>query len=106
MRSLLENSGDTVIKEWRSSDGLSWYRKWKSGWVEQGGYDGTNSGNNGHNVNLHVPFSDSNFFATASSSADGYLVAITSKSTTCFWAHTWFSNQGYQKPFYWYACGY
>lgn len=28
---------DFVIESWISDDGLSWYRKYSSGWVEQGG---------------------------------------------------------------------
>lgn len=31
------NTADYVIETWRAADGSSWYRKYKSGWVEQGG---------------------------------------------------------------------
>ena len=30
-------TADYVTETWRASDGSSWYRKYKSGWVEQGG---------------------------------------------------------------------
>jgi len=30
-------SMDYVIENWNSPDGTSWYRKYKSGWIEQGG---------------------------------------------------------------------
>ncbi len=29
---------DVVIEEWVAEDGNSWYRKWRNGWVEQGGF--------------------------------------------------------------------
>lgn len=29
---------DYVIESWTSPDGSAWYRKYKSGWIEQGGY--------------------------------------------------------------------
>jgi hypothetical protein len=34
---------DFVVESWRSNDGSSWYRKYRSGWIEQGGiYSGVN----------------------------------------------------------------
>jgi hypothetical protein len=32
---------DFVVESWIATDGLSWYRKYRSGWVEQGGVLGT-----------------------------------------------------------------
>lgn len=36
---LLQNGGGSskVVEEWHANDGSSWYRKWSSGYVEQGG---------------------------------------------------------------------
>ena len=34
----VKNAPDVVTSYWVASDGKSWYRKYKSGWVEQGGY--------------------------------------------------------------------
>lgn len=28
-----------IIEEWKSEDGLQWYRKWSNGRIEQGGYE-------------------------------------------------------------------
>ena len=33
----IPDNADYVIETWRSDDGSTWYRKYKSGWVEQGG---------------------------------------------------------------------
>ena len=33
----IPDNADYVIETWRSDDGSMWYRKYKSGWVEQGG---------------------------------------------------------------------
>ena len=54
---------DFVTESWISEDGLSWYRKYASGWVEQGGHfdkgglvtDTTNV------INLVLPMSDINY---------------------------------------------
>lgn len=33
----MPDTADYVIETWRADDGTAWYRKYKSGWVEQGG---------------------------------------------------------------------
>lgn len=43
----LPNNADYVIESWLSDDGKSWYRKYQSGWVEQGGCTPTTINGNG-----------------------------------------------------------
>jgi hypothetical protein len=56
---------DYVIESW--SDGAAdWYRKYRSGWCEQGG-EAPPIANNGYtasHVNLHVPFINVYYFVT------------------------------------------
>lgn len=33
----VDSNFDWVVESWKASDGSSWYRKYRSGWVEQGG---------------------------------------------------------------------
>jgi hypothetical protein len=44
-----------ITESYISSDGLSWYRKYSDGWVEQGGMIGGSYGSNA-NINFLVPF--------------------------------------------------
>lgn len=43
-----------VVETWRSADGLSWYRKYSDGWVEQGGL--VSNGGTGYALNYYIPF--------------------------------------------------
>jgi hypothetical protein len=56
----VENDGSNatfkhIIETYKSPDGLSWYRKYSDGWVEQGGMIGGSYGSNA-NINFLVPF--------------------------------------------------
>lgn len=64
---------DYVTESWRAEDGSSWYRKYKSGWVEQGGWYTGNS----KTVNLPVSVTDTN-----------YSVIICKNSSPSYWATT------------------
>lgn len=67
---VLDNS-DYVVDSWTSSDGLGWYRIYKSGWIEQGGVvpaaEGTGT------LYRKYASADYNIQATPRSSADGGL---------------------------------
>ena len=59
----LENTDeniDYVIESWTS--GANWYRKYRSGWVEQGGF--IDNPVSHQNINLNIPFTDSNYTLT------------------------------------------
>lgn len=55
-----------------SSNNYTWYRKYKSGWVEQGGLASYTSTTHtwSATINLPNPMADSNYFATAISLSD------------------------------------
>lgn len=56
---------DFVTETWISDDGLSWYRKYSSGWVEQGGlYNRTTTGT--IYMTLPVEMADTNYTAVCS----------------------------------------
>ena len=59
-------TADYVIETWRSADGSSWYRKYKSGWVEQGGIDSFGNLSDGAAKNVTTTFMvdmlDTNYF--------------------------------------------
>ena len=108
-------AGDRVIESYISSDGLTWYRKWTSGWKECGGRVLAL----GSTVTT-VEFPSIHFSTT------GYtllLTPITASSTETVWGarinnmtETSFgmlltyrtsNNNGYSETnFNWYACGY
>ncbi|MDL2280309.1 phage tail protein [Selenomonadales bacterium OttesenSCG-928-I06] len=93
---------DYVIQTWTS--GTSWYRKYKSGWVEQGGY--STQGGTAVTINLNTPFSNTNYtvaYAGGDSTSDNTLniidFSVRSKTNNSFVT----GNDGSK---YWYACGY
>ena len=49
---------DYVVESY--NDGTNWYRKYKSGWIEQGGYVPPNSGNSG-TITFLKPFIDNHY---------------------------------------------
>ena len=49
-----------------SANGYTWYRKYKSGWVEQGG-NATTPANGALNVTLPIPMNPNQFYITNSS---------------------------------------
>ncbi len=55
----LPENMDYVVAAWRSDDGASWYRKYKSGWIEQGGIT------NNPNIKFPVSFVDIDYTITA-----------------------------------------
>ena len=86
---------DYIVSSWTS--GTEWYRKWKSGWLEQGGRvvptaEGIKT------VTLHLPFkSDSYAILTGSYRnyyADYYgdFISLTNKKTTSFDLSMYFSS--------------
>lgn len=80
---------DFVTETWISDDGLSWYRKYSSGWVEQGGLTDTVA----HvTVNLPIAMANSNYSITAisykadasSSDASNNGLVVGQRTTTSF----------------------
>ena len=86
---------DYIVSSWTS--GTEWYRKWKSGWLEQGGRV-VPTATGIKTVTLHLPFkSDSYAILTGSYRnyyADYYgdFISLTNKKTTSFDLSMYFSS--------------
>lgn len=100
-------SYDYVIEQ--NISGANWYRKWKSGWLEQGGYvAGIAQDYQACVVTFNKPFSSTNYYFTdthVSSNTAGVLffaIAIKDKKTTSVSVYNF---RDYTSGIYWYACG-
>ena len=94
-----------------TTDDSTWYRKYKSGWVEQGGWI-TSGSSNQTTVTLLVPYQDSNYSVIGSccsatdSGGNPNKVAFNNRATTTFGATTGFGAEGQGfRPFMWEAKG-
>ena len=99
-----------IVATWQSEDGLSWYRKYSDGWIEQGGKT-KNVTNAGITVTMPLAFSSTNYrvLATVESTVptneDALTINPTSETTFFVWGRTY--NAGnLNKPMSWFACGY
>lgn len=80
----LEGLGDYVVEFQVNADG-SWYRKYKSGWLEQGGLVASTSGATGTVQTLLKPFANANYTLTATARGTfDRIFLITSKTATTF----------------------
>lgn len=96
---------DAVISSWRSTTGSRWYRKYKSGWLEQGGIASGAINDVNEVITFPTPFTNLNytFLTTALYSTNasyGYAVELAGARTL--------NNVTvvYTIPRSWYACGY
>lgn len=93
-----------VTQTWTADDGLSWYRKWSDGWIEQGGI--ANSG--GHvTVSLPLGFSDENYFVMSTGlGTNGLVYACTVNSTSTSQIDIYSSDGATALRKTWFAQGY
>lgn len=64
----VERTGvDFVVRWWGASDGNSYYRIWRSGWIEQGGRVGPFRDNSSKVVGLPIAVNGNNVFCSATS---------------------------------------
>ena len=101
---------DFVVETWRSDDGTSWYRKYRSGWVEQGGKTTLTS-----TITFPVEFAAENayYMQAAYDNNGGRGCAIsfesrTATTTVCRGQWTDDGDVGYttrKLNVDWYACG-
>ena len=97
---------DFVVETWRSDDGTSWYRKYRSGWVEQFGLIG-DVATGWITITLPVEMADANYFIgkmTVATSSDygsirGHSVSNLTTTTFEFYNSSLYSNGG------WYVSG-
>lgn len=106
------NPAAVVVKTWMANDGLSWYRKYSDGWIEQGGYASWNTYSGF--VVMPTAFSSTNYVIQLSvnnyTNTDPCIINVSpahGKETSKFGVS--FKNnigKGYPNSFYWFACGY
>lgn len=90
-----------------SDSAYVWYRKWKSGWIEQGGSHNSQK-LDVETVNLIIPFTNDRYLIQLTRLGDTEKLAYTSyyishsKTLTSF-DFSYTIGQGYAM---WYACGY
>ena len=105
---------DYVIKRWSGTN--SWYRLWKSGWVEQGGYLTGVASSAGKPVSFPVKFASTSYVFSlspkggTSSALGGIRASSASVSVSGLTVITSFysggTSTGYNSPdFVWYAAG-
>jgi len=105
-----DTGADYVVDSWHASDGTSWYRKWKSGWIEQGGWISSSSSS----VTFPTPFADSclSFIASKYGAMDpcSYYFGtdqLTKTGAVIIWGYNGWGCSGTAiTKFYWEAKGY
>jgi hypothetical protein len=104
--SFIPDLNDYVIESVVNSDG-SWYRKWKSGWLEQGGKSDSIPGSGPGSVNLLVPFTNALYNVQATIIRKDVLstqpVIVFDFSTTSFSVD--YQSLNITQPVMWYAYG-
>ncbi len=104
------DAADYVVETWHSTDGKKWYRKYKSGWVEQGG---TVAGGNSV-ITYPIPMANTYYTRTVTANR-GNNTAITGcsfNSVTTTGAKLFASNLNHEgwtpisdTTMQWYICG-
>lgn len=91
-----------VVEEWH--EGANFYRKYATGFVEQGGLSPSPTDNTNVAVTLHVPFSSADYFVFSNylysyytEKSYGYVNGQTTSGFNIF---------SFNTSFYWYAIGY
>jgi hypothetical protein len=101
------NISDYVIQSQMPSadNNYTWYRKYKSGWIEQGGY-ATTSGNTGAQITLPVTMSDAHYLinGTCDNNTTGgvfHFMIYENQTTTGFTASPAHDGEWRTGAFYW-----
>ena len=92
-----------------SANGYTWYRKYKSGWVEQGVAQRITGGGN-VDVILPVPMTDANYTILISqNNSDGtgvyFQCQYHTPTATGFKVISQYGQSRTSRPFLWYVCG-
>ena len=105
------NISDYVIQSQMPSadNNYTWYRKYKSGWIEQGGY-ATTSGNTGAQITLPVAMSDAHYqiLLTCNDNATGggyHTIIYSNQTTTGFETSPAYQGEWRTGAFYWLVNG-
>lgn len=102
---------DFVVDSWKSNDGYLWYRKYKSGWIEQGGCCATATTNGWGQIPVTFPleFADLKYTLVCTGSLGGYGAAgaISGNKKYTTGATFWVPGPSSKREEYtWFACGY
>lgn len=110
---LLQNGGGNskLVEEWH--EGTNWYRKWSSGFIEQGGAIPKLSNGNA-TIQLNKPFTTASYTVLVSTRADDSEYTAGRMFTLAKTLHTSYfeaANNGWTSEYigitgFWYACGY
>ena len=98
---------DYVVESYTDAETGQWYRLWKSGWLEQGGFlPGPTPGPSTTTVSFLKEFNDLNYYPVFTNCWDGYVENGTSINnlTTTGMNIPWYASRGTERS-RWYACG-
>lgn len=101
------NINDYIVQSW--TNGTGWWKKYKSGWVEQGGYSTAGGTDAGITTVLYLPYLNNTYTIEASKLGNGSpVINIVSRAASSFNANC--AGQGGSSFFstsamMWYACG-
>ena len=98
---------DYVVESYTDAETGQWYRLWKSGWLEQGGFlPGPTPGGSTTTVTFLKEFNDLNYYPVFTNCWDGYVENGTSINnlTTTGMNIPWYASRGTERS-RWYACG-
>ena len=93
----------------RRKEKKGWWKKYKSGWVEQGGYSSAGNGAAGITTVFYLPFANSTYTVeTSKLGAGSPVINVVSRANTSFNANCeGQGGSGYYSgsAMSWYACG-
>ena len=98
-----------IVESWVSDDGLSWYRKYNDGYIEQAGDAQGTAKNEKKTITLPTAFTTTNYCVVGTLHGSGWdndngSFQVSDKTTTSFLATS--SDAGAYYLGTWYACGY
>lgn len=91
------------VVEWQTptaENNYTWYRKYASGWIEQGQYSNDWREANISNIVFPIPFTTITYFVTLNEISGDHSAIVTNKTKTGF------SKQGNEGSDSYFACGY
>ncbi len=83
-----------------AENNYTWYRKYKSGWIEQGQYSGAWDSSQACLITFPIPFTTTNYFVIVNETNGTNSSLVKDRTTTTF------TKQGNQGSDAYFACGY
>lgn len=90
-----------------TTDDPTWYRKYKSGWIEQGGQVLSLARGATSEVVFLIPFTNNNYALTFGTFGEGFNAGEANFRCTAYseTGATFYNNSGTITTYKWYACG-